>query len=370
MKKLAALAAFAAVATFGGIASAQPVIDGTKDAVYGDAVAVQTVQTQFGDRKWRRPGGSELDAAYVTVCDGRLFVMLTGNQQQNFDKLNIFFDTQEGVGENVMSGLPEYDFTGGPGWISQNYGGHTFDAGFTAQYHMIVRSGGGDNYEVDWIDRLLGASADVNGNFGQAVGFGTVSPGTLANNAVASALANDIEFAFDNSNVAGVAGGTEAADQTAALAVMTGFEFSIDFADLGLDPTVANTIRVAAIIGNGDHNFHSNQTLGGLAAPQANLGGDGAANFTGNLAGIDFNSFAGDQFMTIELPAKGDADGNGVVNNVDIASFVLALTNPGAYAKANPGVDPDVVLDMNCDGMFSNLDIAGFVATLTGGGGK
>jgi hypothetical protein len=130
---------------------------------------------------------------------------------------------------------------------------------------------------------------------------------------------------------------------------------------LGLDPTVANTIRVTAIIGNGDHNFMSNQSLGGLPAGFGNLAGPST---------IDFSAYDGDQVMTILLPAKGDADGNGVVNNLDIASFVLALTNPGAYAKANPGVDPDVVLDMNCDGMFSNLDIAGFVATLTGGGGK
>ncbi len=359
MKKLAALAAFAAVATFGGIVAAQPMIDGTKDAVYGDAVGVQTVQTQFGDNQ------SELNAAYAAVCDGRLYMIFTGNiEEGSFNKINIFFDTIPGFGENVMSGLPEYDFPGGPGWISQNYAGLVFDTGFTAQYHMFVRSGGGSNFEVDFVDRLGGTSAAVNGNAGAAVGLGFVSPGSLTNGPkgmIGDALANDIPFFFDNSNMAGVLGGTEAADQTAALAVTTGFEFSIDFADLGLDPTVANTIRVTAIIGNGDHNFMSNQSLGGLPAGFGNLAGPST---------IDFSAYDGDQVMTILLPAKGDADGNGVVNNFDIASFVMALTNPGAYAKAFPGVDPDVVLDMNCDGMFSNVDIAGFVAALTGGGGK
>ncbi len=66
----------------------------------------------------------------------------------------------------------------------------------------------------------------------------------------------------------------------------------------------------------------------------------------------------------------GDANDNGVLNNGDIASFVLALTNPVAYQAMFPDVDPDVVLDMNGDGGFDNGDIASFVAALTGGGTK
>ena len=62
----------------------------------------------------------------------------------------------------------------------------------------------------------------------------------------------------------------------------------------------------------------------------------------------------------------GDANGDGVFNNLDIASFVLALTDQKAYQAMFPDVDTDVVLDMNCDGVFDNLDIAGFVAALTG----
>ncbi len=63
---------------------------------------------------------------------------------------------------------------------------------------------------------------------------------------------------------------------------------------------------------------------------------------------------------------RGDANGDGVLSNLDIASFVLALTNPAAFQAAFPGVDSDVVLDMNQDEVFDNLDIAGFVAALTG----
>ena len=74
--------------------------------------------------------------------------------------------------------------------------------------------------------------------------------------------------------------------------------------------------------------------------------------------------------VTIIIPAKlplGDANGDGTFNNQDIASFVLALTNPVAYQTMFPDIDPDVVLDMNGDGEFDNMDIADFVEALTGG---
>jgi hypothetical protein len=83
-------------------------------------------------------------------------------------------------------------------------------------------------------------------------------------------------------------------------------------------------------------------------------------------------TYANSTATVTSVPAftLGDANGDGVLNNLDIASFVLALTKPIAYQAMFPDVDPDLVLDMNCDGVFNNLDIAGFVAALTGGGKK
>ena len=63
----------------------------------------------------------------------------------------------------------------------------------------------------------------------------------------------------------------------------------------------------------------------------------------------------------------GDANDDGVLSILDIASFVLALTNSMAYQAMFPNVDHDVVLHMNGDGVFDNLDIPSFVAALTGG---
>jgi hypothetical protein len=77
-------------------------------------------------------------------------------------------------------------------------------------------------------------------------------------------------------------------------------EFSIALADLG-NPAIGSTIKIAAMIDNGDHNYLSNQVLGSLTPPQGNLGGDGGGNFTGSLGGVNFNQFAGLQYFAITV---------------------------------------------------------------------
>ncbi|TWT72842.1 hypothetical protein Pla123a_41430 [Posidoniimonas polymericola] len=64
----------------------------------------------------------------------------------------------------------------------------------------------------------------------------------------------------------------------------------------------------------------------------------------------------------------GDTNNDGVVNTLDIDPFVLALTDPGGYASAFPGVDLLEVADTNIDGVVNTLDIDPFVSILTGGG--
>ena len=85
-----------------------------------------------------------------------------------------------------------------------------------------------------------------------------------------------------------------------ALAVTTGMEFSIALADLG-NPAIGSTIKIAAMINNGDHNYLSNQVLGPLASGTGNLGGDGGGNFTGTLGGVNFNQFAGSQYFEVRV---------------------------------------------------------------------
>lgn len=302
MKKILTMAVICLMAA---PASASITVDGTVDASYGGPLAVQTVQTQFGDAGDPNGlgGGGELDAAYAKVWNGRLYVTLTGNIEPNFNKLSVFIDSQAG-GENVLDGSLSYDFSD----VAQNFGGLTFDTGFEADYHLFGRWGGG-NFEVDIVDRAASTAGAELGNFGAAtVGSGTgVQSGSILAGGTATTgadggmfLTQDVHFGFNNTNTAGVAGGTAAADQAAAAAVMTGLEFSIDLADLG-SPAEGTDILIHAAYGNGDNNFHSNQTLGGLPGDTGNLGGDGGGNFTGNLSGVNFNQFDGLQYFAVRV---------------------------------------------------------------------
>lgn len=295
-------------------AAASITVDGVLDATYGPAVSVQTVESQFGDEgNGCDDCGGELDAAYAKIWNGRLYLMITGNQEaDSFNKLDIFIDSVAG-GENVFSNVPQYDFNPGGGgyWISQNLGGMTLDNGFAPDYHLFSRAGGG-NFEVDFVNRQGGGAAQVpgasngtplGGGAGAQTAVGVVSAGDVGPNASGSSLSQSLEYGFNNTNDAGVLGGTGAANQAAALAVTTGMEFSIDLADIG-NPGVGSVILVGAYYNNGDHNYLSNQLLGGLAPPQGNLGGDGAGGFTGTLSGINLNNFAGEQYFRVPVTAE------------------------------------------------------------------
>src|SRR5262245_11909478 len=129
---------------------AAPTVDGVRDALYGSALAVQTVDTGLGDANPN--GGSELDAGYGRIDSGKLYLMLTGNLEANFNKLEIFIDSKAG-GQSV------FDSSGNDG--AGNMDGLVFDAGFTADYHLIARRGndsGNDKFDLDFAN-LVAQSA-------------------------------------------------------------------------------------------------------------------------------------------------------------------------------------------------------------------
>lgn len=85
---------------------------------------------------------------------------------------------------------------------------------------------------------------------------------------------------------------------------------------------------------------------------------------------IRFEAAAFDNLEVIAIEpsfVRGDANGDGVLDFLDIDAFVLALIDPNAYAIQYPNVNPSVVLDYNDDQQFSFLDIDGFVSDLLGG---
>lgn len=276
------LLAGAALASAAGVAVAAPVVDGTiAGDAYGSARAVQTVQTGFGDNF------SEWNAAYGTIEGGRLYLALTGNLEANFNKLEIMIDSVAG-GFSQFPATPGNDGAG-------NMSGLIFDSGFEADYHLILRRGndfGNDKFDVDMA--VLG-TPNFSSFFDIFGGLeGSAMTGTGPGNA------SPLEIAYNNSNVAGITGGDQAADQMAALAVQTGLELSIDLADLG---SPAGAIKVLAFQNNQDHAYASNQFLGGLPAPQGNLGSNGDGGYDGHMD-IDLNNYGGNQWFIVPEPTS------------------------------------------------------------------
>jgi hypothetical protein len=297
MKRLAAALMFCVVPAQ---AWAQIVVDGARDIAYGAPLAVQTVETEFGDGTPH--GGSEIDAGYAAIEGDRLFVLLTGNLEGNFNNLEVFIDSRPG-GESVLSGTPIYG-----GGTSAKFAGMTFDAAFTADFHLFARSGGeGTPFLLDVYDRQSGGNVSVPGSAGSTPnlaglqGTGTIAAGNVAPGASGPALTQGLSFAFDGNNVAGVIGGIAAANGAAAAAVATGFELSIALADLG-NPAPGSAIRIFAAVNGSNHDYLSNQILGGLTPPRGNLGGDGNGGFNGTVGQLDFSSYAGEQYFTLLLP--------------------------------------------------------------------
>lgn len=245
-------------------------IDGANfGADYGPALWSQNVGTQFGnntDASVDFANGSEIDALYGSISGTTLFLGVAGNLETNFNKLNIVLDYASG-GQNTLSGLANLG----------NLDGLTFDTGFEADAVLSFTSG---NNPIEWY--VDGSLADGTGGF---LGGGAVSgPLTVQLNGA------DITFAQDNSNVGGVGNLGDPFDSDPA-SVTTGVEIAIDLGALGWDGVTP--INIAGWVNGGGNDFLSNQVIGGLPDGTGNLGAP---------SGVDFNQFAGNQFITIPTP--------------------------------------------------------------------
>ena len=137
-----------------GSVMAVPTLDGTADAEYGSALSVQNTNTQFGNANTGDPinagGGSEIDQVYGTVTNGRLYVTVAGNLESNFNKLEVFIDSDGvagGVNSIVWDALPDKvdGFCCGPNadgdGALQRMNELTFDTGFNADYYLTFTHG-------------------------------------------------------------------------------------------------------------------------------------------------------------------------------------------------------------------------------------
>ncbi|TWT75676.1 hypothetical protein Pla123a_31860 [Posidoniimonas polymericola] len=156
MNRLFSLAILLSAAS---LASAQPSMDGSligDEAFYGPALSVQNTKTGYGDAQNGDPvnggGGSEIDQVFATVSGDRLYVLIAGNLEPNYNKLNVFIDSTAG-GVNTINGasLPtgmdafccgQTDPSVDPGdGALQRLDGLTFDAGFTADRYLVFSNG-------------------------------------------------------------------------------------------------------------------------------------------------------------------------------------------------------------------------------------
>lgn len=364
---------------------AQPVVDGTVDGdedAYGELLFVQQNATQFGDStdpsEMTSQGGSEIAGVYATVAGDRLFVLVTGNLESNFNKLEVFFDARDGgwntIPDDTFSGdsefgndYPEVDpYTdgglNGTGAL-QRMAGLTFDANFAPDYYATFTNGNEGDVGGRWaftahfseLDALASSGGSLPDNpspvWGAVGGsFEAASEGGILIDSASAVPGTDDDFfvdresdnsviqmhaAINNSNIAGVPGGAgEFFDPLDSADVQTGIEFSLPLSQLG-NPT--SEIKLTAFINGGGHDFVSNQVVGGLP------------EFTGNLAAladIDFSAIDGEQFVTVSVPGGllGDFDGNGTLDAADIDLLSLAV-----------GGDDDR-FDLNDDGSVNDED--------------
>lgn len=254
-------------------------VDGERDDEYGEALSVQQVQTGFGDP------GSELDAAYSVLLDDKLYLMLTGNLEPNFNKLEIFIDSESGGQNKIISNLnPNND-----NW-AEKFDGFTFDSGFSADYLLIVRHGfGSTQLDLDFTELGVGGSGGMVGRF---------DPINSGNNGPFEA-SNGLVIGFNNTNSAGVGSNQgQLANQEQAMLVRTGTELAIPLELIG---SPKNEIRICVMINGQGHDYLSNQFLGAMPEWTGNLGTDGLGGYVDNssLRNIDLNDFEGDQFFVI-----------------------------------------------------------------------
>ena len=163
----------------------------TTGVSYGSPLAVQTVNTGFGDSTvgdGTSSGGSELDAAYGNISGTTLYLFLAGNFENNGNLCNIFIDDGGSGGQSTLTGVTNGGFSG-------NMTGSQFSSGFAANLELDVNDYQGTMY----VDQYVMTATTRNHTYLQSIPLAAgIGSGTLSG----------ISFAMNNTNAAGVSGDT------------------------------------------------------------------------------------------------------------------------------------------------------------------
>ena len=320
---------FVAALGVAAAAQAQVVLDGVAEASYGAAITVQNTMTQFGDATQGTVDyaqGSELDALYAKVEGGTLFLVLAGNLESNYNKLELFIDGVKGGQNKLRGNNPDVDFNGINRMGDDGTGnGLTFDVGFAPDLWVSLTCGG-TPFAVYMNQAQLLTKGGGTGGY-----LGTGGAGAAG----ATTFPSGFGFGIDNSNIAGVPGGT---DLSSGKGIRSGVELQIPLS--AIPGYTAGPIKVCAFINGGGHDYSSNQYLPGLGG-----GPNLAEPRLINLANIP-----GDQFVVVNPPAKNpcpaDFDGDSSVGAPDLAALLNAWGATG------------VPQDLDGDGSVGAPDLA------------
>ncbi|MEZ6318419.1 MAG: hypothetical protein R3B49_06655 [Phycisphaerales bacterium] len=350
--------------------------------------------------------GSEIDNVWAyfddensdTVPD-KLYILVGGNAEANYNTINFFLDTQSGGqnalrGDNIDISYNGLNRMGESDPIAMSGDGVHFDAGFAPDYWMNVNCGvdGGtgnlQNYtdcavlrtDGPLFDAFSGFILDYGAYFGGFVTDGAGNPvampvevmdfsgptadiqdgtkSSLYANYAPRTLQLDpmnpvaglLQTAIDNSNVEGVTDAS--ADDSCA--VMTGMEICIDLDEAGWDGS--QDILMTGWVSNGGFDYVSNQVIGGLPA----------ADNLAEVRDVDFTTITGDQFINVTAlynsggisctPAcPCDIDGNGTLNLDDVNLFAAG------FIGGDLGVDQDGngILNLDDVNLFASCFISG-----------
>lgn len=235
-------------------------MDGCRDALYGNAVVVQKVNSAFANADGGAP--HQVAAAYAFVdSDARaLYLFLAGNVNHGRAKLHLFIDGLDG--ENTLRSPHVYD-----GARSRHLVNLTFDADFGARFHVFARLTSNNTLAATLIDRIAvvdGVTMVDNGvstSYRHSSGKRQVSVAPIANS---DGLA---WFFGNNSNGGGVEfdpSGGSAPSPGAAESVTTGWEFSFNLSYFDGKLRDPNRLSICAMVGTDDFLNMSNQVLGSM----------------------------------------------------------------------------------------------------------
>ena len=258
-------------------------LDGTvNNAFYGSPLAIQTINTGFGNAGGvDSGGGSELDAAYGKVSGGNLYLFLAGNVENNGNHLNVFIAGGAAGGQNTLNAPATGSLA------SMN--GSVFSSGFNATFAFDENDSAGTLYSEEY--NLI---AGTGGYVGSLPGTGGIYAGI---DGTGQSTAGTINLYVNNNHVSTMGTANAAlSGATSGAATTTGYELVIPLSSIGW---AGGNIMVLADINGGGEGYLSNQFLTGLPVGTGNVGGGGPYGPGGGT--FNFGTTP-NQYFTVAVP--------------------------------------------------------------------